>query len=77
MVNQYREGKAKRTPVRGEIEPETVYITNGRSRLCPVTAYLCIMGQRLIFSGKVNRMGSQGNRVLTGRLVSGYRPETE
>ena len=36
------------------------------------------MGQRLAFSGKLNRIGkAQGNRVLIGRPVAGSRPETE
>jgi hypothetical protein len=34
------------------------------------------MGQRLTFSGKLNRLGeAQGNRVLKGRPVAGSRPE--
>ena len=36
------------------------------------------MGQRLTFSGKLNRIGeAKGNRVLIGRQVTGSRPETE
>ena len=35
------------------------------------------MGQRLIVCGELNRLGeAKGNRVLTGRLVAGNRPET-
>ncbi|KIS36591.1 hypothetical protein NTHI1209_00003 [Haemophilus influenzae] len=35
------------------------------------------MGQRLIFCSEVNRIGEpKGNRVLTGRIVARYRPET-
>ena len=34
------------------------------------------MGQRITFSGKLNRIGeAQGNRVLNGRKVAGSRPE--
>ena len=56
IVNQYREGKAKRTREGSEIDPETACIqTVGAS--CGVTAYLCIMGQRLTFSCELNRIG--------------------
>ena len=35
------------------------------------------MGQRLIFSGELNRIGeAERKRVLIGRLVAGNRPET-
>jgi hypothetical protein len=36
------------------------------------------MGQRLTFSGELNRVGeAQGYRVLKGRTVAGSRPEAE
>jgi hypothetical protein len=38
----------------------------------------CIMGQRVIVSSKLNRIGeAKGNRVLIGRRVASNRPETE
>ena len=38
----------------------------------------CIMGQRVICTGKLNRIGeAKGNRVLIGRQVGANRPETE
>ncbi len=55
IVNQYREGKAKRTE-RSEIEPETVCV-QAVGAPQGVTAYLCIMGQRLTVRGKLNRIG--------------------
>ena len=49
-------GKGEKNPCEGsEIEPETVYVQAveafGRLRT------FCIMGQRLTFSSKVNRLG--------------------
>ena len=57
IVNKYREGKVKRTP-EGEWNRSWNRVhTNSRSGLDPWLRTFCIMGQRLTFSGKVNRVG--------------------
>ena len=57
IVNQYREERRKEPRKGSEIDPETVCIQTVRSLFMGVTAYLCIMGQRLTFSGELNRIG--------------------
>jgi hypothetical protein len=41
---------------RSEIDPETVYVQAVGADLVPWLRTFCIMGQRLIFSSKVNRI---------------------
>ncbi len=62
-------GKGEKNPGEGsEKEPETVYVQAVGARLGVWLRTFCIMGQRLIFCSKVNRIGEpKGNRVLTGR----------
>ncbi len=54
IVNQYREGKAKKNPEE-EIEPETACINSREPH--QVTAYLCIQWiSELISAGELNRI---------------------
>ncbi len=62
-------GKGEKNPGEGsEKEPETVYVQAVGAPFGVWLRTFCIMGQRLIFCSKVNRIGEpKGNRVLTGR----------
>ena len=51
-------GKGEKNPCEGsEIEPETVYVQAVGASFVGWLRTFCIMGQRLIFSGKVNQLG--------------------
>lgn len=51
-------GKGEKNPCEGsEIEPETVYVQAVGAGIVPWLRTFCIMGQRLNFSSKVNRLG--------------------
>ena len=77
IVNQYREGKAKRTPGGEWNRSWNRMLTKSRSPQGWLRTF-CIMGQRLTFSGEVNRIGKpKRNRVRIGRIVAGCRPETK
>ena len=86
IVNQYREGKVKSTPVRGVKQYLKPYIYKQWKHDGPVLRNgspvrpraFCIMSRLVIVTGKAKRSAEpKRKRVLIGRTVSGNRRETK
>ena len=79
IVNQYREGKVKRTPRRGVKRPWNHALTSGRSIVYCVTACLLHNDPTSYSSlASLSTLGTkaQRKRVWIGRTASGGRRET-